>query len=156
MNIKETIAKLGNYRKGSFIRIGWRSEIGSKAAEKLGIKVTKESEATVRLGVNYSHLKKVREKLSLREENGRVPWFQHSGIFNLFVEHKKDNNKQYLQVFPIGHNGNPRVRYFINGVPITKEELQKTGYCNESTFAPKGDTVVFNIPVENIRFIGKN
>lgn len=156
MNIIEAITKLGNYKKGSFIRIGWKSEIGSKASEKLGIKVTKESEATVRLGVNYSHLKKVQEKVSLKEGNERIPWFQRSGIFNLFIEHKKDINKQYLQVFPIGRNGNPRVHYFVNGVPITKEKLQKTGYCNESTFAPKEDKIVFNIPVENIRFIGKN
>lgn len=156
MNIKETIAKLGNYRKGSFIRIGWKSEIGNKATEKLGIKVTKESEATVRLGVNYSHLKKVKEKASATQENNRIPWFRRSALSTLFIEHKKDASKQYLQVFPIGYNGNTRVRYFVNGALISKEDLQKTGYCNESTFTPKGDVVVFNIPVENIRFIGKN
>ena len=158
MNLKEIINKLNNYKKGTFIRIGWKSEIESKAAEKIGIKVIKESEATVRLGVTYSHLKKIKESISAKENKegeSRAPWFKRSSLFGLLIEHKNDNSKQYLQMFPIGRNGNPKVYYFVNGQPIMKEQLQQTGYCNNSVFTPKGEVTVFNIPIENIRFIGK-
>lgn len=158
----ETIKlELQNYHKGQFIRASWQSSIESAAARKQGISVKKVTEATVRLGIAYSNITSVKEAkakalemLGEEKKPERQPWFRHMEDFPMVVEHKDDSSKKYLQMFT-AKNANAKVRYFVNDEEISRAELERSGYCNPSAF--KGnESVTFNIPLENLRFLGKS
>lgn len=156
MTFEEIKVKLNTYQRGRLIRCGWKSSIESAAARKQGIVVTKESEATVRLDINYSNIKSV--KLARAEKGDTAPtrkiWFRHLEDVPAIIEHLNDTEKKYLCMYPITRGGNPRVKYFINGVEATKEEVQASGYVNASEWN-KSETAMFTIPLENVRFVGK-
>lgn len=156
MKLTNVTIALKNYRKGSFQRVGWRSNIESAAARKKGITVVKEAEATVRLGISYSNIKVVK---LMREERGAKPhavWFKHSEDLPFIIEHLGDSKKKYLQLFVVNKNSNPRAWYYVNGVLTPKIDVMNSGYCNDSTFAEKAPTQTFNIAIENLRFIGEH
>ena len=154
VNVQEA---LKGYKKGTFQRVGWKSNIESAAARKKGVSVVKEAEATVRLGISYSNIQAVKVT---REENGEfkphIVWFKHSEDLPFIIEHLQDSDKKYLQLFTVNNNSNPRAYYYINGVLTPKQEVINSGYCNDSTFAQKAPTQTFNIPIENLRFIGEH
>lgn len=156
MTFEQIKARLDAYRKGTLIRCGWRSDISNAAARKQGVVVTKESEATVRLGINYSNIKAVK---MARAEKGDIPstrrvWFRHLEDIPAIIEHLENTEKKYLCMYPIAGGGNPRVKYFINGEETTKEALMLSGYVNASEWN-KSETAMFTIPLENVRFVGK-
>lgn len=151
-NIKKA---LETYQKGSFKRIGWESRIESAKARKMGIEVLKISEATVRIGISYSniHAVKVMRETAEGEKKPYTVWFKHLEDFPVVIEHLQDESKKYLQVFTVNKGAAPKVRYFVNDCEISREHLEELGYCNPSAFN-KSETLTFNIPIENIRFIG--
>ena len=84
MKLSNVINALNNRQKGTYVKVGWKSNIESAKARKMGIEVIKETDATVRWGVNYSNLKKVKEIKAEKgdgvSENIRKPWYRHPGI----------------------------------------------------------------------------
>lgn len=148
---------LSNYKSGRLIRCGWQSDIGNARSRKEGVVITKQSEATVRLGINYSNIKAV--KLARAEKGEEVVstkrvWFRHVEDVPAIVQHLDNAEKKYLCMYPISKGGNPRVKYFLNGKEISREALQATGYVNPSEWN-KTATNMFTIPLENINFIGR-
>lgn len=156
-NIKKA---LETYQKGSFKRIGWESRIESAKARKTGIEVLKISEATVRIGINYSNIQavKVMRETAQGEKKPYTVWFKHLEDFPVVIEHLQDENKKYLQVFTVNKGAAPKVTYTVTSWAgtreVTKSELEELGYCNPSAFN-KSETLTFNIPLENLTFIGK-
>lgn len=158
MNLVSVIEAIKNYRKGTFVKVGWKSDLANASAKKQGIVVEKYSEATVRLGINYNNIKKVQLKKAEQAESGvetksAIIWFKHSQDVPCLIEHLKDENKKYLQIFT-GPKTKTKVQYFINGQEVTKQEVEDSGYALASKLqGSKEEIVTFNIPVENLRFI---
>lgn len=159
MKLSNVINALNNRQKGTYVKVGWKSNIESAKARKMGIEVIKETDATVRWGVNYSNLKKVKEikaeKGDSVSENIRKPWYRHLEATPHILQNLNDPNKQYLQLFTINRKGYMKTKYYINGELKTKQEVIDSGYVNASEFAPKDECLIMNIPIANIRFIGQ-
>ena len=157
MLFTEIIEALNGKQKGSFIRVGTKKHIESAAAQKKGISVIKETDMTVRFGVRYDHTKKAKQIEAARiaagiEKRERASWCKHIEGHPFMVEHVLDTSKKYIQLFPIGKGGNARVRYFINGRPASKEEVQNSGYVNKGEWT-QNECVMMTIPIESVRYI---
>lgn len=160
MELNNIINKLSKQHKGTFIRIGWKSNIESAKARNAGISVVKETDATVRWGVKYDNLKRVKalraEALALKATTKTVPpWYKHiEGNYHL-IQHLSDPSKTYLQLFTINKKNSMKTRYYINGIEKTKQQVIDSGYVNASEWAPKQECLIMNIPTANIRYIGR-
>ena len=49
----------------------------------------------------------------------------------------------------------PKTQLYLNGKPISKEELRATGYVPESYFTSTNDSGVLTVKAENIEWLGK-
>lgn len=159
MKLSNVINALNNRQQGTYVKVGWKSNIESAKAHKMGIEVVKVTDATVRWGINYSHLKRVKEMKAEKgesvTENTRKPWYRHLEGTPHIIQHLNDPEKQYLQLFTINKKGYIKTEYYINGEHKTKQEVIDSGYVNASEFAPKDECLIVNIPIANIRFIGQ-
>lgn len=159
MKLEKVIEVLNKRQKGTYVKVGWKSNIESAKARKMGIEVVKVTDATVRWGINYSHLKRVKEikaeKGESATESTRKPWYRHLEGTPHIIQHLNDPEKQYLQLFTINKKGYIKTEYYINGEHKTKQEVIDSGYVNASEFAPKDECLIVNIPIANIRFIGQ-
>lgn len=159
MKLEKVIEVLNKRQKGTYVKVGWKSNIESAKARKMGIEVVKVTDATVRWGINYSHLKRVKEMKAEKGEGAtestRKPWYRHLEGTPHIIQHLNDPEKQYLQLFTINKKGYIKTEYYINGEHKTKQEVIDSGYVNASEFAPKDECLIVNIPIANIRFIGQ-
>ena len=159
MKLSNVINALNKRQKGTYVKVGWRSNIESAKARNMGIEVIKITDATVRWGVNYSNLKRVKEIRAGKgegvTENTRKPWYRHLEATPHIIQHLNDPEKQYLQLFTINKKGYIKTEYYINGELKTKQEVIDSGYVNASEFAHKDECLIMNIPISNIRFIGQ-
>jgi hypothetical protein len=160
MKLEKVIEVLNKKQKGTYVKVGWSTNIESAKARKMGIEVIKETDATVRWGVNYSNLKRVKELKAAKSEEAqttvvRKPWYRHLEATPHIIEHLNDSTKQYLQLFTINKKGYMKTKYYINGELKTKQEVIDSGYVNASEFAQKEECLIMNILISNIRFIGQ-
>ena len=156
-NINEILTK---HHKGAFIRIGWKSNIESAKARNAGISVVKETDATVRLGVRYDNLKRVKEIKAEKAAAGEQPkevklWYKHLEQNPCIIQHLLDATKTYLQLYTIHNKKAMKSKYYINGVEATKQEVIDSGYVNASEWSSKQECLIMNIPTANIRYVGK-
>ena len=143
---------LNNYTKGSFIRIEYVSDVTNsmKASEKkLGNRIEKVVEKTVRLGCDYHKMKST----IYAKENGRGTreMYEEEVIEDLLYQNKK-NDTLYLRVGTV-ENDNNKTIWLLNGQPINKEEVKK--YLVPSYFNRKGSMEVQNIKLDNVRRLGE-
>lgn len=154
---------LSTYKKGSFVKIQYKSNIENASAKKQNISVEKYTNGSVRIGISYENIKKVKEQKAQAIANGFIPsedkketWFEHLGDQPMLVQNKTNPEKKYLQVFTSPNRG--KVQYKLNGNLFDggKEKLLSLGVVNPSKFDNKGkdELVVFNLPIENIISLG--
>ena len=160
MELNKIINSLSKQHKGTFVRIGWKSNIESAKARKEGVSVVKETDATVRWGIAYDHLARVKEqraeKAALGETTKEVkPWYKHMETHSYILQKLSDESKTYLQLYTVNKKKTMTSRYYVNGVEMTKQQVMDSGYVNASEWAPKQECLIMNIPTENIRYIGK-
>lgn len=161
MELNKVISILNKQHKGTFVRIGWRSNIESAKARNAGITVVKEVDATVRWGINYDNLRRVKAlraeeaALNVKVVKTYTPWYKHLSETPHIIQHLKDPAKTYLQLFTINKKNVIKSRYYINGVEHTKQQVIDSGYVNASEWAQKDECLIMNIPITNIRYIGK-
>lgn len=160
MELKNVIEILNKKHKGTFVKVIWESQIQSAKAAKMGIKVTKRTEATVRWGVQYDHLAKVKKMKEERSENNNPvkdfkPWYKHLDNASYIIQHLSDPSKTYLQLYTINNKKAIKSTYYINDKIATKQEVQESGYVNNSEWNNKSETIIMNIPTNNICCIGK-
>lgn len=153
MKYEEIKKALENRRKGTIISVEYKSEPTLNAvAKKLGIKVEKHTITTGRFGVNYSNIKAVKEQRELDKQNGVVR--QQKTIWwnwldnNTIKEHTTNGNK-YLTI-TTSKLAKPKVKYLLNGVEITKEELQAKNIIINSYWADKEPIQQYDININNI------
>lgn len=148
---------LKGYQKGSYIRVGFQSYLGTSAAKKSGYDIKKVTKTTGRIGIHYGNIASVKARKEQESQEEKKPytiWFKHVEGHPEIVEHLKDATRKYLQIFAVKPFAYPKVKYFLNGAEISKEELAQTGLCTQSDLAPSSGSEVFNIPLENLLFIG--
>lgn len=75
-----------------------KKDISSAKAKKNGVSIIKKCEAVVRTAIKYTHIKGVIPK-SYENDNWES-WFEHSDVKGV-VQHKKDHDKKYLQLYPV-------------------------------------------------------
>lgn len=160
MELNNIINKLNKQHKGTFVRIGWKSNIESAKARNAGIQVVKETDALVRWGIQYDHLKRVQalkaEKAASGEPTKVVkPWYKHLEQNPYIIQHLSDETKTYLQLYTVNNKKSMKIKYYINGVEMTKQQVVDSGYVNASEWNPKQECLIMNIPTANIRYIGK-
>ena len=154
MKYEEIKKALENRRKGTIISVEYKSEPTLNAvAKKLGIKVEKHTITTGRFGVNYSNIKAVKEQRELDKQNGVVRqqktiWWNWVDGNNIIKEHTTNGNK-YLTI-TTSKLAKPKVKYLLNGVEITKEELQAKNVIINSYWADKEPIQQYDININNI------
>lgn len=157
MEFQKVCEAVANTPKGSFVRVGFRSKLGNAEAKKQGISITKETTVTGRIGINYNNIATVKAR---KAEQTEAPtrefkiWFKHVEGRPEIIEHLQDAAKRYLQIFTAKPHNYPKVKYFIDGQEVSKQELEFSGLCTKTDLQPSSTSEVFNIPLENIMFIG--
>lgn len=159
MELNNIINKLNKQHKGTFVHVGWKSNIESAKARKQGVEVVKETNAVVRWGIRYDNLKRVKalkaEKMLSGEQHKAVtPWYKHMENNSYIIQHLS-KPATYLQLYTVNNKKNIKSKYYINGVEATKQQVIDSGYVNASEWSPKQECLIMNIPTENILYIGK-
>ena len=155
-------------KNGTFIRIGYRTELPVKAAyKKQGIQFFKYTEMSVRLGVNYGHIASV---IARKAEQQLVETIQRTNNYEWVIHNKVRHNtatgKDYLYVANFNQGSNIHNVYVgikdgevFNIVPedkemfkILNEEYMIPSYWNGTSNAPE----IMNISFDNIHRIDKS
>lgn len=151
----QQILKNMNYKNGSYIKIGFVKEMTTVKGNKLGHKIYKYTEMTVRLGVNYKNTKYAQAKAQAVTPGiiQKAPWYKHTSC-KYIVEHK-DNGKEYLQVFASPNKAT--VAYTIDGVAITRDQYDEyvgMGLAHKIS-QNNEDVCVMTIPLDSIGRLGR-
>lgn len=158
MRKHEIIAAVNNTKKGAFTRIVYTSEPTlSAAGKKSGVTIVKHTEKTVRIGVKYHNMEAVKVAEAARTEPKRevTPWC-HWEVEDILAKH---NTKEayYLAVSYVNGGHHTKSEFYLNGEPITVEQLKETGYVVPSYFKQDREVpVTQKINIENIITIGGN
>jgi len=131
-------------RKGQIVTVHARREMKTRKA--VVSTVEKESVFQAQVGVDYDNKARViekRESGELPTENAGLPWGQWVQ-FPYVIEHK---GNFYFRFSVVRNNFIPSVKYFIDGVETTKEQI--TPLCLASEFAEKTGEC-FNFKLKDI------
>lgn len=129
------LGKIYNKKRGAYFKMQYSKSLANKTLAKYKDKylVTKITTISIRTGIRYDTLKSVieRRKSNLSCSpyyNTRKPWFHH--IDRTLVKHNT-KDEYYVMVFP-NKFGKPTTQYFVNGKPVTTEELRKLNIMQPS------------------------
>lgn len=136
METNEILKVLKSKRKGTYSSLTKIKDFGNG--------VVKETEMTVRLGVDYS-------KLSSNEgrQTGSLPWGKWvEGLENYVIEHtdKKGNHNMYLRVTSSGSHIS-KSKYLLNGQEVDKSVVES---MIGSKKLESKESEVYNINFKNI------
>lgn len=142
MNANEILNKLNNIKKGRFISLKKRKDLGSG--------VEKISDLVIRLGVDYANMAINKDR---KDAIGALPWGHWvEGLEGLVIEHtnKQGEHKLYLRVAS-SYSNTSRSVYMQNGVEISKEDA--TAIIGEKKMQSSNPDV-YNIDFNNILELG--
>lgn len=149
MTLSELCEKIAIIIKGAFVPATWQSTVPTP--KKDGHIVIKVTTGVVRIGVDYSHIKTVKEAgLGTNPLPGDDKW----KYFPYIIEGKNGLKLRLTRVNnPIHH---PHSYYLVDGKKMTKEEVIATGYVAPSYLQPHSpDSPIFTVRVENLISLGK-
>ena len=154
MNTNIILTTLSHIKNGAFFKVKWASEVKLTAeAKRNGHICIKETEATVRKGINYGNQRKVIAKVEAGEipAEHKLSWGAWApGYEGLLLQHK---GVDYIRLY-LGPN-KAKVSYYLDGKPITIEDIKKTGYVLDSYWSVKNEKPdALSIKAENILHIG--
>lgn len=140
--------------KGRWVSVLIQSE-GKNAAAFKHLKLRKESEMVVRLGVDYANIGEVKEGIA-NGERGEVqplPASQHWVAFPYIIANAK--GQEYVRL-TMGSNTPPKCRYFVDAGQGEVEVSRDTynGYQIPSAYAEKDAPLVISVKIENLLRIG--
>lgn len=140
MDINELLNKKGQF-------VSFKTERNLKV-KKNQTPIVKVSEFIARIGVDYDNMQSVktkRENGELPEENQGLAWGEWVK-FPYLIAHK---DQFYLRCSTTKNSHQKgKVKYYRNGVEISKEEAKAASLASE--FYDKEDQDVFNIKVSSI------
>lgn len=166
MNTNYLVNALNRKQNGSFFKVRYTSTVPVNANGKAhGHIVTKTVTSTVRKGIKYSNLIRVKKQVmpnytpdnakeyaqiakTIHRELPFGTWMK--GYEGLLIEHttQKGIYNQYVRLYATPNK--PVVEYQLNGNPISIEELKELHIIGESYWNPKTKSDTFTINVANI------
>lgn len=154
-NVLTAISQKGD---GDFFKVDIKSTPTSKMKAKFRNLYTVEKYTTicVRKSVNYWNMKSVKhrdfERMWLgieKPQPKQTTKFPIQGYEKLLLQDEK-TKKIYIKLYP-QVNTHPHVQYFLNGKPITKENLKELGIMQDSYWnSYTGDGVMITPELCNI------
>ena len=157
MKVEKLLKILDVYKAGTIIRLMWERDVSSAKAKKENVCVIKHSSGLVRTDIDYNNLSSVKEKSSEKQDPEKENWFQHyrKGL----LEHKKDPDKKYLQVFPMNGNAIKATFKVISKDGSVKElsgeECYEKGLITKAALSDKTGAETFIVSVDNIISFGE-
>lgn len=152
--------KVNSIPAGQFFKMAYVSDVTLSAlGRKAGVSVLKRVIGTYRIGVNYKHTKKAITKAAEKnipiDTASKLPWGQWKDNSNRIICHtnKKGEYNEYLRVYDTPNK--PKVQHYLNGKPISKEDLRKTGFVPDSYFTSSNETGCMTIKADNIEWLGR-
>lgn len=136
MEMKEILEVLRSKRRGTYASLTKVKDYGNG--------LVKETDMTIRLGVNFANLESNKGRVI-----GQLPWGQWvSGLENYVIEHtdKKGNHNMYLRVTSTNAHIS-KSRYLLNGQEVDKavaEEMIGTKKLSSK------ESEVYNVNFKNI------
>jgi len=143
MKAQDIVEKIRN-SKGQHVKVIWAKVCKTKGGHSI---VVKKTVAWVRSGIDFSHLKPVKEAI----ENGErgpanpLPWGKWKE-FPFVIEHQ-DN--EYVRLYPsVFDNLRSRSEYTRNGEPVALEDIKDTLYASELSGGEKVEC--FTVKADNV------
>lgn len=143
---EQKVEILGMVKNGKYIRMAWFSY--PKLKKEFNGRVRKESSSVVRLGVDYS---KLQENVG-KEVGVRTEWVKK----NVVYENVDKNGVVSLNVRVFTSKcktHKAHSQWYLDGKPITKQELIDMGALSESQAKPF-DSSLFAVKLDNIISLG--
>lgn len=138
MTNQELTNRLNNITKGAFVRIKYMTELPVQAAQKHHYNVYKIVEQTVRIGVNYNNIQRVKAKVELRADTPTKEYTNpYKQVFkNMIYQHEKTGT-QYLQFATVPNNAHVKTKYVvIDAVGIIHNDYTKQDVINADIVLP--------------------
>lgn len=159
MTYEKIIEALKNIHPGSFVRIGYNTELPLKSSfSKQGCKIIRISESTVRTGINYRNIQSVIEEKAGQLEAPRSYRKVITSVIKNKIYKNLDTDQMYLRVYPTRKgtnkvstyfvttsNGN---KYFSDSINDEMKEMIRDSYF-DNKFRP-----ISMIKIENVYRIG--
>lgn len=146
LNDQQKVEIIDGLPKGSYVKFKWFSMPCTKKDFK--DRVRKETTSVVRLGVNYGNLK---------ENDGKeiqpLPTYLKWYYKNIILQNVNTNALLVRVYTSKVKNYTPSVQYFLDGEPITKQELIEMGAFSPSQLK-SFDGNTFNVKLDNLISIG--
>lgn len=157
MNKNEAMTIINSIHRGTFVSIGWTTDVPlTAAAKKAGHVVYKKTLATVRFGINRTNKASIKAKM----EQGYVPqqrtWGTYLAGSDRIIEHTNKAGEHNLYVVAHSTPNKSKVKYYLDGKEIKRTDLQATGLVLNSYFNKLDEHPdVITVKLENIAFVGK-
>ena len=141
-------------RKGVNVRLAWRRDC--KVKKSVTDHIEKATVAIGRIGIEYDNQKAVIEK----RENGELPeetqpiWHGKGEwvIYPYLIQHV-DTRQLYLRLYKGTGNAIPKVQFYRNDEPVSKESLDAELLSSEKSTEKDGDC--YCVKIEDMTMIGK-
>jgi len=141
-------------RKGVNVRLAWRRSC--KVKKTVTDFIEKATVAVGRIGIEYDNQAAViakRESGELPEESqpiwhGKGEWL----IYPYLIKHV-DTNQLYLRLYKGTGNAIPKVQFYRNDLPVSKESLDAELLSSEKSTEKDGDC--YCVKLEDMTMIGK-
>lgn len=149
--MQETLKRIETKKNGAYFKIQYTSDLSSKiAASHKGNKVTKITTVSVRKGINYSHMKSVQAKRNSADyvPSTRQSWYHKVEGHTALLKHNS-KEQYYVALFP-NINGRPTSQFFLNGKPISAEELKNRGVMQPSYWNNNSKPEMITLALENV------
>jgi len=158
--VKNIIDLAMEIKKGVNIQVEWETSIKPLKSAPKDLQLVKYVVAVGRLGLDYQNLKSTKKKVleDQIDPNNPLPWGKWSeGYFPYLIEHTPkgtDILKYYLRIYFGSLGISPKTQYFLNGKPITKEELKelvKKKWVSKSVLEPSNADSMVTVSIDNIK-----
>lgn len=160
----QIINEVSKVKNGCVARIGYISELPVAAAfKKQGIEISKLAATTGRLGVTYSNIKSVKERLA--DNSARPATYNYKWVIKNKVKYNTSTQKNYLQVARFNKGSHTKSQYIVKDRDKTilfdsLQELQNSFYgnCIIKSYFNKREGIpneIFCVSFDNIFQINK-
>lgn len=159
MDINKLTEVLKAIKNGVFTRIAYTTDLPVKSLyKKAGIRVVKETEATVRLGVKYKNIKSVKERLEEKSDN-RSRKNNYKTILPNKLVYNTNTEKYYVCAFPTKKGTHTKQIYKVildDLVIISSEDRNLISHLVIDSYWKKNFRETFRVNAENILRIGES
>lgn len=133
-------------RKGTIHNIHYKRVVSSVRKAFKG-RVEKETIGNFRIGVDYSNLAENKDKVT-----GSLPYGMWEYSNEIIKSVTKDGIESYQLRLTVTHNEKvrPQVKWYLDGVEVTKDYLIQVGAMADDSGKAKSDLLVFNVKLDDI------